>query len=298
MKKYSNQWYADPLHIRNVSIALLTAISVLGCNKSKPEKNEEPLARVYDKYLYVSDVDALVADGTSAEDSARIVQDYIDNWIRQNLILRIAEDNLQTAMAKINEQAEEYKESLVLYAYERQFLAENLDTVLVEDSMRAYYESHSQDFLLRTDIYRLAYVVVPRTDKSADSVNYWFSRGLEKYRLPLERYCVNHSDRFSLNTDIWLNENDLFTLLPYDMYANGSFRTKAPVTYSDTSNRYFAKVEDFFVQGSMGPYAYFRNDIHDIIINKRKKALLDDTYQRIYTEGMKRDNAEIIKKEE
>ena len=284
--------------IRNVVIALIVCVSVQGCRKGKPEKNEEPLARVYDKFLYVSDIAGLVSDNTSPEDSARIVDDYIDNWIRQNLILRVAEDNLQTAMAKINQQADEYKESLVLYAYERQFLAENLDTVVAEDSLRSYYDLHKQDFTLQGDIYRLAYAVVSKDDKTADSVSYWLNRGLEKSRLALERYCVNHADRFSLNTDIWLNENDLFTLLPYDMYAGGRFRSKAPIAFSDTVNRYFAMVADFYVEGDTGSFAYFRNDIKDIIINKRKKELLNDTYQRIYQEGLKRDNAELLKKEE
>lgn len=268
-----------------------------GCGKNKPERNEEPIARVYDKYLYASDVAGLVAEGTNPEDSARIIEDYIDNWIRQNLILRVAEDNLQTAMAKIDKQTEEYRQSLVLYAYERQFLAENLDTLVVEDSIRAYYDKHNEDFALHNDIYRVAYAVIPKSDKTADSVLYWLNRGLEKYRYPLERYCVQHSDRFSLNTDFWLSENDLFNLLPYDMYANGKFRTKSPVSWSDTANKYYAKVEDFYITGDLGPYTYFHDGIREIIINKRKKALLDDTYQRIYTEGLKRDNAEILKEE-
>ena len=83
---------------------------VLGCNRHKPEKDQEPLARVYDKYLYVADIQGLINDKTSPEDSARIVSEYVENWVRQNLILRVAEDNLQSALANINKQAEAYKE--------------------------------------------------------------------------------------------------------------------------------------------------------------------------------------------
>lgn len=286
------------MFLRNVSIALLSALSLLSCNNPKPEKNEEPIARVYDTFLYASDIAALVAEGTKPEDSAAIVDAFIESWIRQQLILRVAEDNLQTAMAKIDKQAAEYRESLVLYAYERQFLAENLDTVVVADSLNAYYQAHQQDFILPYDIYRLNYVVVPKSDKTADSVLYWFSRGVEKYRLPIERYCVVHADRFSLNADVWINTNDLFTLLPYDMYAGGKLRSKAPVSYSDTSNRYFALVKDYYTEGNLGPFEYFAEDIREIILNKRKKELLTATYQRIYTEGMKRENAEILKEKE
>jgi len=273
-------------------------VTFFGCSGNKPEKDKQPVARVYDAYLYTSDIAALVPTGTKKDDSVRIVEEYIDSWIRRQLILRVAEDNLQTALAKINMQAEEYKQTLIMYAYERQFLAENLDTLVREDTMQAYYEAHQEDFVLRSDIFRLAYAVVPVADKTADSVSYWFSRGMEKYRLPLERYCVQHAERFSLNTDIWLNANDLFTLLPYNMYADGKFRTKNVVSYADTSFRYFVQVKEFYTESSIGPFAYFKKEIRDIHINKRKKELLDETYKQIYTEGLKRNNAEIISKEE
>lgn len=282
----------------NVSIALIFCLVVLGCNKHKPERNEEPLARVYDKYLYQSDVAGLTNETTSSDDSARIVNDYIENWIRQNLILHVAEDNLQSALEKINKQSESYKESLIIYAYERQWLAENLDTVVSEDSARSYYELHTKDFTLKTDIYRLAYAVTPLGNKTSDSISYWFQKGIEKYRYPIERYCAANCERFSLNAQIWLNEDDLFKLLPYNMYAGGKFRNKGTVSYSDTSNRYFAKIEAYQLAGETAPFEYFKEGIKDIIINKRKMALLEQTYKDIYTEGLKRNNAEYLKNKE
>lgn len=286
------------MSFKNVYIALVLSTVVLGCNRHKPEKDQEPLARVYDKYLYVADIQGLINDKTSPEDSARIVSEYVENWVRQNLILRVAEDNLQSALANINKQAEAYKESLVIYAYERQWLAENLDTVVVDDSIRSYFDNNKKDFTLKTDIYQLAYAAVPVEVKSADSIQYWFSRGIEKYRLPIERYCAANCQSFSLNSNIWLNEDDLFKLLPYDMYAGGKFRTKGIVTYRDTSFRYFVKVDDFHLAGDLGPFEYQKKGIKEIIINKRKMALLDKTYKDIYTEGLKRDNAEYINKEQ
>lgn len=286
------------MSLKNVYIALVLSTVVLGCNRHKPEKDQEPLARVYDKYLYVTDIQGLINDKTSPEDSARIVSEYVENWVRQNLILRVAEDNLQSALANINKQAEAYKESLVIYAYERQWLAENLDTVVVDDSIRSYFDNNQKDFTLKTDIYQLAYAVVPVSVKSADSIQYWFSRGIEKYRLPIERYCAANCESFSLNSNIWLNEDDLFKLLPYDMYAGGKFRTKGIVTYRDTSFRYFVKVDDFHLAGDLGPFEYQKKGIKEIIINKRKMELLDKTYKDIYTEGLKRNNAEFINKEQ
>ena len=284
--------------VKNIFIILILCSVLPGCKKNEPEKNQEALARVYDKYLYVSDVAGLVNETTSSEDSARIINEYIDNWIRQNLILKVAEDNLQATVAEINKQAEAYKESLIIYAYERQWLAENLDTLVTEDSLLTYFENNSKDFILKGDIYKLAYAVTPASNSTADSIHYWFSRGIEKYRYDLERYCVEYCDLFSLNSNIWINEDDLFKLLPYNMYAEGKFRTKGPVVYKDSLNKFFVKVEDYYIAGTIAPFEYYREAVKDIIINKRKMELINNTYQQIYLEGIKRNNAEFIKKEE
>ncbi len=271
---------------------------VPGCKQNKPENDQEPLARVYDKFLYKSDITGLTNESTSPTDSARIIEEYIDNWVRQNLILKVAKDNLQETVAEINKQAEAYKESLIIYAYERQWLAQNLDTIVREDSLKAYFERNKKDFALKGDIFKLAYAVTPIKNKSADSIQFWFSRGIEKYRFNLERYCAANCNAFSLNADVWLKEDDLFKLLPYNMYANGKFRTKGPVTYQDTVNKYYAKVEDYYIAGSIAPFEFYQEGVKDIIINKRKMELIKNTYQQIYLEGMKRNNAEFIKKEE
>jgi len=286
------------LSVKIILAALLIYLAAPGCKKNTPDKNEDPLARVYDKYLYTSDIRGLLHENTSPEDSARIVDEYIDNWIRRNLVLKVAEDNLQSSIEEINRQVEDSRQSLILYAYEKQWLKENLDTIVSADSVREYFDHNSADFVLKNDIYKLSYAVVPKNLKSADSINFWFSRGIEKFRYELERYCAANCSGFSFNSGIWLNEDDLFNLLPYDMYAGGKFRTKGVVQWSDSANRYFVKVDDYYISGGIAPFEYSIESVKDIIINRRKMTLLKNTYQEIYSEGLKRNNAEILKKEE
>ena len=55
---------------------------------------------------------------------------------------------------------------------------------------------------------------------------------------------------------------------------------------------------DYYVFGNTAPFEYYKEGIKDIIINKRKMELINNTYQQIYLEGIKRNNAEFIKKAE
>lgn len=280
---------------RRAITAIILCFAVAACNNNSPDKNEEPLARVYDKYLYVSDIEGLLHDDISPEDSTRIVDEFIDNWIRRQLILKVAEDNVQPYIDEINRQAEDSRQSLIISAYERQWLRQNLDTVVAFDTIQAYYENHHDELVLKSDIYRLSYAVVPKEVKSADSIAFWFTKGIEKYQYALERYCAGNCREFSINSGIWFSEDNLFNLLPYDMYANGKFRTKGLVKWTDEANHYFVMVSDFYKSGEVGPFEFYIESIKDIIVHQRKNEMVKLIYREIYSEGFKRDNAEIYK---
>lgn len=253
---------------------------------------------MYDKYLYASDIKGLLHEGISPEDSAQIVDEFIDNWLRRNLILKVAEDNVRGHIDEINKQVEDSREALIISAYERQWLRQNLDTVVAADSIRDYFDHHQPDFILKSDIYKLSYAIVPASLKSADSIKYWYAKGVEKYQPALERYCSGNCSGYSINSGRWLSEDDLFNLLPYDLYAGGRFRTKGVVEWTGDENRYLVKVDEFYTAGEIGPFEYYHDQVKDIIIHKRKSEMVKNIYQQIYSEGLKHNNAEIIKPKE
>jgi len=69
---------------------LFTLILLTSCSGFFKKKTERPLARVYDDYLYASDMKGVVTPGLPANDSIMIVKSYVDNWVRQRLILHQA----------------------------------------------------------------------------------------------------------------------------------------------------------------------------------------------------------------
>ena len=55
---------------------------------------DEPVARVNDKVLYKKDLKKLFRQRVSSQDSIVVVKNYIDNWIKEQLMLSRAEMNL------------------------------------------------------------------------------------------------------------------------------------------------------------------------------------------------------------
>ena len=142
-------------------LLILTLIVTASCTSFLRQKSERAVARVHDEYLYESDMQGVVAPGTPARDSMVIARNFIDNWIRKQLLIRQAERNLTDMQLDFSRQLEDYKNSLTIYAYENELVRQKLDTVVTDEDIRTYYDSNQQNFLLKDNIVRYQYVRLP-----------------------------------------------------------------------------------------------------------------------------------------
>jgi uncharacterized protein YeeX (DUF496 family) len=288
----SIQWYSK-LDGRKLWLFLLLPAVMVGCKEKVTPPEEEPIARVYEQYLYPSDVAGLTTDAVTPEDSTAIVREFIDNWIRHNLLVKVATTNLSREVVDIEKQAKDYKESLLIYAYERQWLAQNLDTLISVDTIRAYWENNREDFRLKTDVYKLSYAIMPLEMSGYDTLRNLFRKGVADNRNDLEVFCLDHCAGYAFESQVWLDENNLFRLLPLGMYEGGKLRGAAVSEFEDEKNRYIVTVHEYILAGNYSPYDYVAEDIRKIIINKKKLALLKSNYNRMYTDAMQHNNAQI-----
>jgi len=101
--------------LKNLIILVLIVFS--SCTYFK-KKTERVVARVLDDYLYESDLKGIIPSGTPPKDSVILTRNYIETWVRQNLIIHQAEKNLTGDQMDFSKQLEDYKNSLIIFEYE------------------------------------------------------------------------------------------------------------------------------------------------------------------------------------
>src|SRR6056297_2636242 len=94
--------------------AVLPVVILFGCG-NKTVSNGEAIAKVGSGKLYHQDVSSVIPDNLRKEDSILMAEDYIRKWIKQELLLLKAEENLSEAEKDVSKQLEEYRKSLILY---------------------------------------------------------------------------------------------------------------------------------------------------------------------------------------
>lgn len=279
---------------RILIISLLFAIVLSSCNFLDSRRGDERIARVHDKYLHRSDIQGLITPGVNAADSAVITKRYIDNWVRQQLYLSEAEENLTQEETDFQRKIEDYKNSLLIFTYENQLITQNMDTIISDELMEQYYEKHQEDFKLRDNIVKLNFVKLPIDAPDMNLVRKLIRSEDRDDIAELEEYCINHAAAYFLDPDSWYVFSDILREIPLNPSNHASYlRNTKNVEINDQYYRYFLYLLDFKLEGSTSPLTYQADNIKAIILNHRKQELVNDFRQNLYLDAVKNSAFEI-----
>jgi len=276
---------------------LFCALAVLFSSCSSPSAEEEqiPIARVNDAFLYLSDISDLVPKGTSKEDSTQKVKFYIDSWIRETLILQKAEKNLGDEEKNIKKRMEDYRRSLITYAYEKALVNQKLDTNVSNVDIEKYYNEHQKDFELKDNIIKVTYVKVKQNAPKLDKVKQWYKSENEKDVAQLKSYCIQFAENYFIDNNSWLLFDDLLKEIPIKMYDKELFlQNNRFVETADSLNFYFINIKGFKIKNSISPLSFEKDNIRSVILNKRKVELINKMKEDVYNEALKNKEFEII----
>lgn len=277
------------------SFVLLLPFALLLTSCGGDDTAKDAVARVYDKYLYKSEVSRAVPYGLLPKDSAQIAQEYIDQWIRRNLVLKRAENNLTEEQKDVNQQIEDYRASLLIYAYERELVRQKLDTVVSQTEIEAYYKSNPANFELKSNIIKLRYIKLPASSPNGDKAGKWFNSSAQADRNKLEQYCKMYAVNYLLDDANWLLFDDVLKEIPISDYSIEKFnRNQRNLDIKDKDYRYFVSVTGFLVKESSAPLSYEKTNIRNIILNKRKIKLIEQMQRDVYNDALNEKDFEIL----
>jgi hypothetical protein len=271
----------------------VSAWIITGCSK-QPDTAPHAVARVYDQYLYLSDLANIVPAGTSPKDSSRIINNYINNWIRETLIIRKAQQNIGDFSKEMEKQLSDYKNSLITYAYEKELVSQKLDTIVSDEETEAYYNNNKGNFELKDNIIKVNYIKVNRKAPYLEKLKKWYKSDIAKDREALNSYCYQFAENFYLDDNTWLLFDDLLKEIPIETYNKELFlQNNRFVEVEDSANYYFVNIKGFKVKNSISPLAFEKQNIKNIILNKRKLELINGMKNNIYKEALDKKDFEI-----
>jgi hypothetical protein len=281
-------------------LAFAGTVFLMSCNNLpvdfKKDKNKNAIARVYDKYLYSYEIKDLVPKDATSQDSAMIVKSFVDDWIKQNIVLHQAENNLLDEQKNVEKQLQEYRNSLITFAYEQELVRQRLDTTVTDQEIEQYYNDNSKNFLLKSNIIKATFIKAAKKTPKIDKLKSWFNSSKEKDRQLLEEFCFQYAIDYSLNDNDWMQFDDLLKRVPIKTYDKEEFlRNNRNIETADSANIYLVKITDFKTNENVSPLAFVKDNIKNLIINKRKLALIEQMQKSAFDQALKNNDFEIYK---
>lgn len=277
------------VNIKKILVFFLVVFA-FSCSKSNNEIENIPLARVHNKFLYESDIKSLFNSNISKEDSIVVARNYINNWIKKQLLMQKAELNLNEESKDIEKQIEDYRSSLLIFKYKQELIKQKLDTIITNQEIENYYNEYSGNFILNHNIVKALFLKISKEAPENDKVKRWYKSNDPENLSRLEDYCYQYATKFDDFDNKWIPFNNLLIEIPTNINDQERYlRYNKYIETEDDLFYYFVKINEYSLKSTVQPLEYAQLKIKSILLNKRKFTFIDELENTIYNDALNRN---------
>jgi hypothetical protein len=279
--------------ITNYKILLFALTFALTSCEYMPWNHSEPLAKVGSKTLYHSDLNGVFPKNILPSDSIFMLRSYVDTWVKKELLLQLAEANLESKQKDVAALLEEYRSSLLVYRYEQDYIELRLDTVVSDSEVELFYNDNRQNFTLSKPLVRVLFIKLKRNSPYLDRIKTLYRSSNPDEISTLESLCLQAALRFDYFGDRWLSLEDLMRELPPVKNLEEQVQ-KRHVEVSDNTYSYLVSIRDFRGRDAVAPIESERENIKTIILSRRKQRMIEDLEKRVLRDAKHNETVKIF----
>lgn len=263
----------------------------------KKEENDKLLAEAYGDKLFLSHIRENEIKFKTKEDSIMFIQSYIKSWIDKKVVLYKAQLNVpQEAQEELNSKVEEYKNTLLVFTYEKELLKQNLDTNITKKQVEVYYQNNAQNFKLEDNIVRCLMLKISKKSPMLKDFLSHYKLKNEEDSLFIKDMTKLECSKYILDIHSWRRFGEVLFDLPIrekllneQIFLQGN----KTVEIEDEEYVYLLNVLDYKITNEIAPMDYVENNIKLILINKRKSDLIQQIRENLIQQASSQNDVKI-----
>ena len=274
------------------SLLLLTSCNIVG----NLIHDDQVAAKAAGKKLYRSELARYIPDEVSAEDSAKMAEQYINAWASGLLFLKKAKKELSKEEQDVSAELEEYRMSLLKYRYEQLYINAELDTVITQKQVQDYYAKHGAAFELARPILKARFINLMKDSAHREEIIDKLSAAGGSEHRELDSLAYQTAIRYIDKYEQWLDAGELAREFGTD-YQTMLSKLKDGYIIMESEDRgdlSAAYVFDIIRKGT-APLEYCAPLIKDNILSARKRGLLEKLERDLLEEAL--ENKDFVKSE-
>ena len=275
---------------------LLVCLVLLGFSCSEDIQTNNGnflLARVYNKSLYIKDLEGMFPPGTSAYDSSLITNAYTQRWVRDAVLLYEAENNLPKDL-NIDRLVRDYRSSLVRNNYEQVLLEQLMETEISKEELANFYDKNKIQYQLDNPIVKANVVVVPKIISVKDSLKYLWENATDINLARLKNICEEYELAYILDGSKWNEWENLAIYLPRNISFEEFSRKGKDFSIQDGEFDVWVKILDSKKPQEIPPIEYVEDQLKRMLLLSRKTKLLEEKKEDMFDIAKRKGQIEIF----
>ncbi len=269
-------------------LSLTIVAGLVSCKRfTNPLANQEVLAEVGGEKLYLHDIIPIFTPNMTAEDSAKIQKSYVDQWVKDRLKIREAQELFHNSQEDIDQMVEEYRNSLMIHKVEQYYVDRLLDTLFTDQQITDYYLGHKPDFVLDKNLLKARVVKVPDGYRQISKFKeMMLSSGSDAYQDFVDICTKNGFELIEINN--WTELPVLLSLLPTDTNTNYSYLLNKGklFEFKQQGYTYYVRVTDHQGVGDYAPIESVSDVIQRVLFNQRKQDIIKAHEDSLYRQAV------------
>ena len=254
----------------------------------------EVVAKLGDHKLYLSELENVIPNGVSPEDSVNLANIYINSWATDKAFQDIAEQKLSKEEKDVSKELEAYRQSLLRYRFEQRYVSERLDTMVSQKEVDEYFESHKDNFKLERPILKARFMSISEDSPNLQRIKKLMSSAKVDDVLAADSLASNSAQRYVDCSETWIDAVTLAGEFGVDYVTMLSKKSGSLIEIPDGNGSLrVAFVADMIKAGEIPPVEFCQERIKDIIISGRKHRLLTTLEQDLIEDAKAKEKFEI-----
>jgi hypothetical protein len=271
-----------------IIIILLSAIFLRQCDFDQKPQDSNPLARVNSNYFYESDAEG-IGKGLSKPDSVKQLNNYIDKWVLDQLILNYASKNLsRRELSKINRLVESYENALIVSRYEEELVNKEMDTVVTATQLAEYYAQNKEQYISGQNWLRCYFIKASRSLPDVENLRTWFKSNQASDFEKIKEFCSNNDGTtFALEKDKWIPFDQVLSQFPSNSIDEGYLNVDRILDRTDDDYIYLLRVFEFRDKDAPATLNQVQDEISRIILQQRRAIILQNFRNKVLKNSKK-----------
>ena len=281
--------------MKNIVFNILFSIFLLSCNSVEIENDEVKIASVGNEILYQTELEYSFPSGLNEKDSISFLNQFVQNWIINQLLLQKAEELLPEKTKNVDAKLEQYRISLLSYEFEELYIKQRLDTIVSIDEILSYYEQHKDDFILKDYLVKCLILKCMNNLPDLEQVKKSYLLRKEEDEDQIRTFAQSYNAELYLNNEEWIYFEDLIAKVPIEDYNKRRLITrKKKFFFEDNNIINFVNIYDYKLKDAVSPLSFEKERIKSIILNMRMNELRKQLRQNLYSDAQKNKSFENL----